>query len=363
MSLAVQMLEERGAAPKAVDVHRAVQRSQWDGVERRRTRKHLGFSLFHMPVTPAARRLCVGAMILAMTFVVATIGYVLAGWEWIDAIYMVTITIFGVGYGEVQPISDPAMKLFTIIVIMAGCSSGVYVIGGILQLITEGEVKRMFGEHHRGRDIEALTDHTIICGYGRVGKILAQQLEAAGEPFVVVDREQDRANQAVQDGFLAFCGDAVADETMVAAGIHRARVLTTVLPNDAINVFITLTARDLNEEIHIVARAECPSTERKLLRSGANRVVMPAAIGAVRIAQMVGDLNPNSPASQAIDENALAIDETAPATGNAAPVKAGESVFAELALQNELEDIESLQAEVIAVARDHTGAQNQSTGV
>ena len=235
----------------------------------------------------AARRLCLGAGVLAMTVLVGIIGYVSAGWSWLDAIYMVTITIFGVGYGEVQPINDPGLKLFTILVILVGCSSGIYVIGGLFQLVTEGEIKRIMGIAQSERDIKSLRDHTIICGYGRVGKILASQLSASEQPFVIVDSNPERVRQAIDEGLLAVVGDATRDVALTRVGIYNARSLATVLPNDAMNVFITLTARDLCEKIQIIARAESPSTERKLLRSGASQVVMPAAIGATRIAELV----------------------------------------------------------------------------
>jgi voltage-gated potassium channel len=232
------------------------------------------------------RTLLIGLAFVGITCVVATIGYMSAGWHWIDAIYMVTITIFGVGYGEVNPIEEPWLKLFTIGVILAGCSSLVYVIGGIVQILAEGEVERMLGMRNRSRDIEQLNDHTIVCGYGRVGQMLATELVSQGEAVVIIDRETERVRKAIVDGFLALEGDAVDDDVLHRAGLFQAHTLATVLPDDATNVFITLTARDLSESIRIIARAEAPCTERKLMRSGASSVVMPAAMGAIRIAQL-----------------------------------------------------------------------------
>ena len=223
---------------------------------------------------------------MVVTCLVATVGYRLAGWEWIDAVYMVTITIFGVGYGEVNAIDENWLKLFTIVVIFAGCSSLIYVIGGIVQMLTEGEIERMLGNRVQTREIEQLSDHTIICGYGRVGQMLAAELQSQGESLVVLDRNEDRVQLAIDDGFHAMVGDAVGDDTLQKVGLLRARAFATVLPDDATNVFITLTARDLNASIRIIARAESPCTERKLMRSGATNVVMPAAIGAMRIAQL-----------------------------------------------------------------------------
>lgn len=221
------------------------------------------------------------------TIVIATTGYVLAGWTWVDAIYMVTITIFGVGYGEVHSLDSVWLKWFTMGVICAGCSSLIYVIGGIVQMLAEGEIEEIMGIRKRSREIDNLSEHTIICGYGRVGQMLAAELSGQGHPLVVLDNDPSRVDKAVADGFLAMEGNAVDDQTLHDAGIFRAATLATVLPDDAANVFITLTARDLCETITIIARAECPTTERKLIRGGATHVVMPAAIGAIRIAQLV----------------------------------------------------------------------------
>ncbi len=227
-----------------------------------------------------------GFTFVAATFVISSAGYVLAGWNWVDAIYMVTLTIFGVGYGEVHPIEGAWMKWFTMGVICAGCSSLIYVVGGIVQMLAEGEIEEIMGIRRRSREIDTLQDHTIICGYGRVGQMLAAELAGQGESLVILDCDASRVDKAVADGFLAMEGNAVDDDTLHDAGIFRARTLATVLPDDAANVFITLTARDLCESICIIARAECPTTERKLIRGGATHVVMPAAIGAIRIAQL-----------------------------------------------------------------------------
>jgi voltage-gated potassium channel len=235
----------------------------------------------------SSRTLRKGLTFFVGTCIVATVGYVSAGWEWVDAIYMVTITIFGVGYGEVRPIEEPWLKLFTIGVIFAGCSSLIYVVGGIVQMLAEGEIEQMMGVRNRSREIEQLNDHTIICGYGRVGQMLAVELANHGESLVIIDHDPVRVDQAIEDGFLAIEGDAVDDDVLHRVGLFRARTLATVLPDDATNVFITLTARDLSNSIRIISRAESPSTERKLMRGGASRVVMPAAIVAVRISQLV----------------------------------------------------------------------------
>ena len=258
--------------------------------------KSKALTRFPSGLTASQRTLRKGLSFFGGTCVVATLGYVAAGWDWLDAIYMVTITIFSVGYGEVNPIHEPWLKCFTIAVIFAGCSSLIFVVGGIVQMITEGEVARIMGTRSRTKEIDQLHDHTIICGYGRVGQMLALELAEHGHQSVILDRDPCRVERACEDGHLAMQGDAADDETLSKVGIFRAKTLATVLPDDATNVFITLSARDLCETINIVARAEYPSTERKLLRGGATSVVMPASIGAVRIAQL---------ATQSSDANAV----------------------------------------------------------
>lgn len=233
------------------------------------------------------QRIVTGLVLVAMTCGISIGVYWAAGWDLLDAIYMVVITIFGVGYGEVRPLTDPRLKIFTMILVIAGCSSGAYVIGGFVQMVAEGEINRFLGARRMTKGIDQLKDHTIICGYGRVGQIIARELHELKYPFVIVDTNAERLSQAEGKGFLVLVGDAAEEQTLLMAGIERAKQLATVLPDDTMNVFITLTARDLNANLEIIARGESPSTERKLLRSGANKVVLLAAIGAFKITQLI----------------------------------------------------------------------------
>lgn len=233
------------------------------------------------------QRIITGMVLVALTCVIAIGVYWAAGWDLIDAIYMVVITIFGVGYGEVRPLTDPRLKIFTMVLVIAGCSSGAYVIGGFVQMVAEGEINRFLGARKMTNGIDRLKDHTIVCGYGRVGQIIARELFELGHQFVIVDTNADRLREAEQKGFLVLIGDATEESILTLAGIMRARVLASVLPDDTMNVFITLTARELNSSLEIIARGESPSTERKLLRSGATKVVMLAAIGAAKITQLI----------------------------------------------------------------------------
>lgn len=233
------------------------------------------------------RRTLLGFGFFLLTFVSAVSGYVFAGWTLLDAIYMVVITIFGVGFGEVIPLDSPALKIFTMFVIVAGYASVVVIIGGFIQMVTEGEIQRAVGDHRQVVEIDRLDKHAIICGYGRIGQPLADQLREAHKPFVIVDDSPDRAAMAREAGHLVIVGNATEDRTLQRAGIERALHLATVLPNDAANVFITLTARTLNPAIEIIARGEMATTEQKLRVAGAKHVVLPADIGAVRIAHMI----------------------------------------------------------------------------
>jgi voltage-gated potassium channel len=233
------------------------------------------------------RRILTGLIFFVITLLIAVVGYVAFGWSLLDAIYMVVITIFGVGYGEVNPLDTPAIRIFTILVIIAGTSSAVYAVGGFIQMVTEGEIHRALDSHRKSNEIRNLDQHAIVCGFGRIGQTLARKLVEARHPLVIVDCDSDRIALAESLGYIVCSGNATDEQTLQEAGIERARVLATVLPDDAANVFITLTARELNSNLAIVARGELPSTEKKLRLAGADHVVLPATISGVRMANLI----------------------------------------------------------------------------
>ncbi len=233
------------------------------------------------------RRIITGIVFFSLTIIVAVMGYIIAGWGFLDAIYMVVITVFGVGYGEVQPITSPLLKLFTIFVIVAGALSVAYTVSGFVQLITEGEIRRALNLKRMTKEIESLENHVIICGFGRIGQLVARKLKHDRQPFIIIDSDPERVVLAQEQGYLMYQGNATDELALEAAGIHRAKSLATVLPNDAANVFITLTAREMNPNLMILARGELPSTEKKLRLAGANHVVLPASISALRMAHLI----------------------------------------------------------------------------
>ena len=247
-----------------------------------------------MPIsnTRAQTNVLYALSFVAVVIPVFTLGYRLAGWSWSDAVYMVVITAFSVGFGEVIPITEPWLRAWTMALILFGCTGIIFVTGTLVQWLTEAQIQRALGGKRMENEIEKLKNHTIICGYGRIGRMIASQLEAVEAPFVILDQSPERSAEARDAGRLTLQGEATDETVLKAAGISRARVLATVLPNDAANVFITLSARNMNPTIQIIARGEVPSTERKLLQAGADRVVLPAHIGADRITHLI--LHPNA---------------------------------------------------------------------
>ncbi|MGB5348031.1 MAG: potassium channel protein [Polyangiales bacterium] len=235
---------------------------------------------------PAHRRIAQGFLVLGAVSAIAVLGYMLMGWSLSDAVYMVTITIFGVGYGEVRPVLGE-VRWLTVGVIVLGCSSLIYILGGFFQLIAEGELNRLLGSRKMKKTIEELNDHIIVCGLGRIGRVLRADLEAANETVVFVDSNADRVNLAIEQGSYALTGNATSDDVLLEAGVQRARALATVLPDDALNVFITLTARNLNPGLRIIARAEDPASDSKMIQAGADKVVLPSALSGERAAQMI----------------------------------------------------------------------------
>ncbi|MEN1680877.1 MAG: potassium channel protein [Planctomycetota bacterium] len=233
------------------------------------------------------KRLLSTFVFFLLTCAVAAGVYAAHGWPLLDSLYMVVITIFGVGYGEVRPIDTLTLRTVTMMLIVVSYGCIIYIAGGFVQMVMEGEINRALSHRRMTKGIERLSGHVILCGYGRAGRVLAEELKRAATAFVVVDQDAEKLNAAEAAGMLVVEGNAVEEDVLERAGVTRAATLATVLPDDSANVFITLTAREMNADVEIIARAENPSTEKKLLRSGATRVVLPAVIGGQRMAQLI----------------------------------------------------------------------------
>jgi voltage-gated potassium channel len=235
------------------------------------------------PVTNLFRALS----FVGFIFILATAGFVGAGWSLGDAAYMVTLTVFSVGYDEVRPIDTTWLRTLAMMTIVLGCTGMIVLTGALVQVFADFQLRSLLGIDRMQSHIERLSDHVIICGFGRIGQQLAKELYAAKVGFIIVERSASKVADAEALGYLWLSADATDEASLKAAGIERARVMATVLPDDAANVFITLSARSLNAKLEIIARGEMPTTEGKLIHAGANKVVMPTHIGAERIAEMI----------------------------------------------------------------------------
>ena len=263
------------------------------------------------------RNLFAGLSFMLVVGLAATLAYVASGWSLGDALYMVVLTVYSVGYGEVAPVNTPLLRAITVALIVAGCTGMIFLTGSLFQLINASQLQQVFGSRRMQKDIDKLSHHVVVCGFGRIGQMLCHELKAAQNRFVVIDHSDERIAAARNAGHQFIHGDATDEDVMRQAGVMRARALATVLPEDAANVFITLSARSLNPDLTIIARGELPSTENKLIQAGANRVVLPARIGAERVAelllhrdmtQMIDKARGGSPARPALELQGLGLD-------------------------------------------------------
>ncbi|HDH02458.1 MAG TPA: potassium channel protein [Nitrospirae bacterium] len=225
---------------------------------------------------------------LGLVFLViisGTVGYsIIEGWTLFDSLYMTVITLSTIGYQEVRPLSYTG-RAFTIILVFVGVGAVAYGINNGIRIVFEGEIQKAFGRRKLEKRLKSIKDHFIVCGYGRMGRIICNELKAKGVPFVVVEKEPPELDADEETVFVY--GDATKDEILRHAGIGKARGLISVLSTDAQNLYVVLSARELNPSLFIVARAGEEGSGQKLLRAGADRVVSPYHIGGLRIAQTV----------------------------------------------------------------------------
>lgn len=232
------------------------------------------------------RRSAFATAILALGALTAmgTFGYMtICGMGFNDALYMTVITLTTVGYREVGPLGTGG-QYFTMLLLIGGLGIVLYSATMVAREVIEGELQQVFGRRKVQRQIERMTEHIIVCGFGRMGRIVCKELDAKPAQFVVIDRDADALRHAEGEGYACVTGDATEDGVLTAAGIDRAQGLVAALPKDADNVYVTLSARELNPRLVIVARAEDERSERKLLHAGATRVVSPYVIGGSRMA-------------------------------------------------------------------------------
>lgn len=224
-------------------------------------------------------------MLLLLVLASGTAGFVLVeGWTVWDAFYMTVTTVTTVGYREIHDLS-PGGEVFNATLIVAGVATFLYALSALSALLIEGELHDRWENRRRGRMLSELTHHFIVCGYGRIGRIIAEEFGRQQVPFVIVEQDGSLVQTAVEAGIVAVSADATAEETLKRVGIDRARGLISAVGTDAENVYIVLTARLLRPDLFIIGRAETEDARRKLQRAGADRVISPYQIGALQLAQ------------------------------------------------------------------------------
>jgi voltage-gated potassium channel len=233
----------------------------------------------------AAVRLRRSIILLLGVVVFGTIGYMLIeGWDAWDSLYMTVISVTTAGYKEVHPMSR-AGELFTMVVLTIGVATVLYSFSFVMARVVEGDLESRWVRRRRARMLDELTNHFIVCGFGRMGLIIAQEFARQGIPFVIVERDSERMQQAVDAGFLAVEADASSEQVLKRVQIDRARGFIAAVSTDAENVYAVLTARLLRPDLYIIGRAETEDAKAKLVRAGADRVVSPYQIGGLQLAQ------------------------------------------------------------------------------
>ena len=208
------------------------------------------------------------------------------GWNFLDALYMTVTTLTTVGYGEVHEMTKMG-EVFTILLICIGVTFFLYVVGAVVQFMVEGRIRTILGRRRLDKKIGRLKNHYIICGYGRIGKVLCKMLLRKPFELVVIEKDQELIPVLDTDKILYVPGDATDEENLLKAGIERAKGLIAALATDTENVFLVLTARQLNPDLYIIARASNNKSKNKLHAAGANKVELPYDMGAVSMAQRI----------------------------------------------------------------------------
>jgi voltage-gated potassium channel len=228
-----------------------------------------------------------GLAALTLVFCLGVIGYMqVEGWSFFDSLYQVVITLSTVGFQEVYPLSRHG-RILTMLLIVSGVGSFAYLVGTFTQVLVEGRLQHFLGRRRMQKIIDGLSGHVIICGYGRIGSIVAREILAEKVSSVVIESNPEVVRLLAEQGVPFVEGDATDDEVLLAAGLLRAKTLVAALSQESANVYVTLTARQLSPGIRIVARADAHGHIQRLQRAGADQVLVPHLYGGVRMAQSV----------------------------------------------------------------------------
>ena len=236
-------------------------------------------------MTRAARQLALIACLLWAGLLLGTIGYRwVEGWSWFDSFYMSLISLTTVGYNEVRPLTNEG-RIFTSILLMVGVTVVFASIGIMSDLVLQLELGNFFGKRKNARMLDKISNHYIVCGSGRVGRGVIRELRRSGSPVVLIDKDEEKAPWAEDQGIPTLVADASHDKTLLQAGIKRAKGLVAAIGSDAANVYVVLSARVLNPDLRIAARASDEQAEEKLRRAGAATVFTPYGFIGHRLAQ------------------------------------------------------------------------------
>jgi voltage-gated potassium channel len=244
-------------------------------------------SLFKEKHIVRENKLKIAFSLLLMIILAGTLGFhFIEKWNLLDSLYATVITISTIGYGDFVPTTMEG-RFFTIILVIFGVGTMLYTIGLLAETMVEGRLRAILGRGRLEKMIGKLNNHYIICGCGRIGYQLCRELHAEKIPFVVIENNPEVIQRIEDDGFVYYKGNATEDKTLIAVGIKRAKGIVTVLPTDAENLYVILTAKELNPNIYILSRSEEEESEHRLLRAGADRVMSPYTMGGMRMAMAI----------------------------------------------------------------------------
>jgi len=234
-----------------------------------------------------SRHLIFSLSILILIIAAGTIGYMMIeGWRFVDALYMTVITISTVGFKEVNQVGEGG-RIFTMVLVFSGVGFTLYVAAAVVQFMVEGRIRIIMGRRRLNKKIDRLKNHYIVCGYGRIGRVLCRHLKRANIDVAVIEKDSGQIPVMDEDGVLYIVGEATDENSLIKAGIERAKAVVAALATDTDNVFLVLTARQLVPELLIMARASQETAKIKLRAAGANYVESPYEMGAVSMAHRI----------------------------------------------------------------------------
>jgi len=245
------------------------------------------FPLYRSHRLHLTKKLKIAFLGLIVIIIIGTLGYyLLEGWSFVDSLYTTIITLSTVGYGDFYPQTESG-RVFTIVLVIFGVGTMLYTVGLLTETMVEGRLRMILGRGKLEKMISKMNNHYIICGCGRIGHLIGKELAAEKVPFIVIDNDPETIQKAEDRDFIYYKGDATEDKTLLGSGIKRAKGIVCALPTDALNLYVILTAKELNPKIFILSRSEEEASEHRLIRAGADRVMSPYTLGGMRMAMAI----------------------------------------------------------------------------